>query len=284
MRFSFKVNALLFATKEPHYSPALPADHHDGGSHFGLAGAGWDEQLATAPNELTLQGRRRANESTACVEQNKSASQARRARQQRCANAAEGRHPATTLLPILFSLSKIEKGAGRGVAKQPRERSEADVSCPPLANEAHKECKLRMQESSMTRRKSKPKNSADSREHAAASLEPQRQSTATLRDVTTYIRRACIAPNATSNSESTCVEQENLPRLARREKMRTEKCHVPYPSLRPPCRPHSSPQALLLDDWWTKPPEQLCNAAVLQSVAISSSLKEVVQSKAGALP
>ena len=42
--------------------------------------------------------------------------------------------------------------------------SEADVSCPPLANEAHKKCKLRMQESSMTRRKSKPESSADSRE------------------------------------------------------------------------------------------------------------------------
>ena len=45
----------------------------------------------------------------------------------------EGPHPATTqclyLLPILFSLSKIEKGAGRGVAKQPRERSERTEPC-----------------------------------------------------------------------------------------------------------------------------------------------------------
>ena len=77
--------------------------------------------------------------------------------------------------------------ATKSVAETVAELSEADVSCPPLANEAHKKCKLRMQESSMTRRKSKPESSADSREHAAASLQPQGQSTATLRDVTTYI-------------------------------------------------------------------------------------------------
>ena len=44
--------------------------------------------------------------------------------------------------------------------------------------------------------------------------------------------RACIASNATSNSESTaCVEQEDLPRLARREKTRVEKpCSLSFPT------------------------------------------------------